>query len=78
LAGTVLHPGVEWEGVDAAVVEKYASDLGQEARPPLFDLKGDLQLFVFAVAGAAGGFLAGYCWKALFGAQTEKKPVDDA
>jgi hypothetical protein len=78
LVGTALHPGVEWEGVDAAVVDKYASELGQESRPPLLDLKGDTQLFVFAMAGALGGFVAGYCWKDLFSSVAYRKPAGDA
>lgn len=55
-----------WEGVDEAVVEKIASEHGREARDPLIDPgSGDLLLFAFLVAGAAGGFLAGYYWRQL-------------
>ncbi len=67
IVAAALHPATEWEGVDTAVVEKYASALGREAQAPLLNIQGDLLLFVFAVAGAIGGFVAGYCWRDLFG-----------
>ncbi len=55
-----------WSGVDEAVVEKIAKEHGREARKPLIDPgEGDLQLFVFLVAGVAGGFAAGYSWRML-------------
>ena len=60
-----------WTGVDEAVVEKIAREHGREARKPFIDLgEGDLQLFVFLLAGAVGGFAAGYFWRRLIG---EKK-----
>jgi len=50
-----------WNGVDEAVVEKIAKEHGREAVAPLIDPgSGDLLLFAFLVAGAAGGFAAGY------------------
>lgn len=56
----------EWSGVDETVVEKYAQEHGRGARTPLINTdQGDLLLFVFLLAGAAGGFLAGYCWRML-------------
>jgi ABC-type cobalt transport system substrate-binding protein len=55
-----------WTGVDEAVVEKIAKEHGREARSPLINTdRGDLLLFVFLVGGAVGGFIAGYCWRAL-------------
>jgi len=60
-----------WEGVDEAVVEKIAKEHGREAKAPLIDPgSGDLLLFAFLLAGAAGGFAAGYYWRQL----TDKKP----
>jgi cobalt/nickel transport protein len=55
-----------WNGVDEAVVEKIAREHGREAVAPLIDPgSGDLLLFAFLVAGAAGGFAAGYYWRDL-------------
>ncbi len=57
----------DWDGVDKKVVEKFASDAGRSPREPLINTdRGDLLLFVFLVAGAVGGFVAGYCFRALF------------
>lgn len=67
----------KWPGVDEAVVEKYAKELGREARDPYINTdQGDLLLFLFALAGAAGGFVMGYYWHKLFVAgklEEEKK-----
>lgn len=55
-----------WVGVDEAVVGKIAREHGREARKPLVDPgNGDLLLFVFLIAGAAGGFVGGYYWRML-------------
>lgn len=56
----------KWTGVDEAVVEKIAKEHGRQAHRPLIDTdQGDLLLFVFLLAGAAGGFAAGYYWRML-------------
>lgn len=78
LIGTVLLPallwgacgssfaGKSWNGVDEAVVEKIAKEHGREAKAPLIDPgSGDLLLFAFLLAGACGGFAAGYYWRDL-------------
>ena len=55
-----------WTGVDEAVVERIAREHGREAKRPLIDPgEGDLLLFAFLLAGAAGGFFAGYYWRML-------------
>ncbi len=60
----------KWPGVDESVVEKYAKEHGREAHGPLINTdQGDMLLFVFLIAGAIGGFAAGYCWRMLM---TEK------
>lgn len=60
----------KWSGVDESVVEKYAREHGREARQPLINTdQGDLLLFLFLLAGATGGFLAGYYWKTLISKQ---------
>jgi len=57
----------EWAGVDESVVEKYAAEAGREARDPFINTdQGDLLLFVFLIAGAAGGFVGGYYFHELF------------
>ena len=62
-----------YTGVDEAVVEKIAREHGRSARRPLLDPgEGDLLLFAFLVAGAAGGFAAGYNWRTL-----TKKPPEE-
>ncbi len=56
----------KWQGVDESVVEKVAREHGREAHTPLINTdQGDLLLFVFLIAGAVGGFVAGYYWKSL-------------
>lgn len=73
LITNVVIAADKWEGVDKSVVEKYAADHGRQPREPLINTdQGDLLLFVFLVAGTAGGFAAGYYWRVL----TEKKRSD--
>lgn len=56
----------KWPGVDETVVEKIAREHGREARTPFINTdQGDLLLFVFLLAGAVGGFVAGYSWRML-------------
>jgi len=62
----VARPAEKWQGVDESVVERVAKEHGREARKALIDTdQGDLLLFVFLLAGVAGGFVAGYNWKNL-------------
>ncbi len=62
----------KWSGVDETVVEKFAKSQGREAREPLINTgQGDLLLFLFLIAGAVGGFAAGYYWRMLV---AEKSP----
>ena len=55
-----------WEGVDTAVVNTRAEQMGGKATNPLINVTGDLQLFMFTVAGTIGGFIVGYSWRSLF------------
>jgi hypothetical protein len=56
-----------WSGVDETVVEKYAEEAGRPARKPYINTdQGDLLLFVFLIAGIAGGFTGGYYFRVLF------------
>lgn len=57
----------EWSGVDETVIEKAAIAANRPPKDPLINTdKGDLLLFLFLTAGAAGGFLGGYCFRGLF------------
>ncbi|MCX8119167.1 MAG: cobalt ABC transporter permease [Desulfobacterota bacterium] len=56
----------KWPGVDETVIEKIAQEHGREAKEPLINTdQGDLLLFLFLMAGAIGGFVAGYNWRVL-------------
>jgi cobalt/nickel transport system permease protein/cobalt/nickel transport protein len=70
----------KWPGVDETVVEKFARDLGREARDPYLNTdQGDLLLFLFALAGSVGGFTMGYLWHKVFvaGRDDRKQENDD-
>jgi hypothetical protein len=84
-AGPLLHPQVccagstKWPGVDESVVEKYAKEHGREARAPLINTdQGDFLLFVFLLAGALGGFVAGYYWRTLLDQKNKTLPEERA
>ena len=71
---TAVPAAEKWPGVDESVVEKIAKEQGREAHAPLINTdQGDLLLFVFLLAGAVGGFAAGYSWRML----TERKRITD-
>jgi len=66
--------GAKWVGIDEAVMEKIASEHGREASGPLINTdQGDLLLFLFLLAGAIGGFIAGYYYRMLMEAKPEIK-----
>jgi len=72
-AGEPLSAAEQWQGIDETVVQKIAREHGREAKRSLIDTgEGDLQLFAFLVAGAIGGFAAGYCWRALLDGKGKK------
>ncbi len=73
---TVVFASDKWSGVDESVVEKFAKEHGREAKEPLINTdQGDLLLFVFLLAGAAGGFVAGYYWRTLTEVRSQKPEV---
>jgi ABC-type cobalt transport system substrate-binding protein len=68
--------GEKWPGVDESVIEKVAKEHGREAREPFINTdQGDLLLFVFLLAGAVGGFIGGYYWRALMGKRGEEAEI---
>jgi hypothetical protein len=62
-----VQPQSQWDGIDVAVVGRFADELGHPASAPLLNVQGDMLLFVFTVGGATAGFILGYNWRALFG-----------
>ncbi|SPF48475.1 conserved hypothetical protein [Syntrophobacter sp. SbD1] len=57
----------KWAGVDESVVEKFAVEANHPPWEPLINIeRGDLPLLLFLLAGAAGGFTAGYYFRSLF------------
>ena len=66
----------KWGGVDESVVEKVAEEHGRIAWTPFINTdQGDLLLFVFLLAGAAGGFAMGFFWRKLFIEKEDLKNV---
>ncbi len=67
------HADTKWPGVDEAVVKKFAEDAGRPAREPFLNFgEGDVQLFLFLIAGAVGGFVVGYYYRDLFAPKARK------
>ena len=68
--------GEKWPGVDEAVVNRIAREHGREERPSLIPAaEGDLQLFMFLLAGTVGGFVAGYYWRVLLEGKNKRPDV---
>jgi len=68
-----------WQGIDETVVERIAVEAGRPPREPFLNTdQGDLLLFLFLLAGAAGGFVTGYCFRSLFPPRREKDTAPDA
>lgn len=66
----------KWGGVDESVVEKVAQEHGRPAWTPFINTdQGDLLLFVFLLAGAAGGFVMGYNFQKIFVQKEDLKNV---
>jgi hypothetical protein len=73
ISPSVAFSAEKWPGVDESVVEKFAKEHGREAREPFINTdQGDLLLFVFLLAGAVGGFTAGYYWRSLIESRSRK------
>jgi ABC-type cobalt transport system substrate-binding protein len=66
LLPTAIFATEKWSGVDETVIGKYAKEHGREAREPFINTdQGNMLLFLFLLAGAIGGFAAGYYWRML-------------
>ena len=73
LMALLMTKDTQWSGVDETVVEKFAHEAGRTARDPYINTdQGDILLFVFLLAGVAGGFVLGYYFRDLF---SEKRVV---
>ncbi len=70
-----IKADAEWSGVDKSVVEKFAKEAGRPPSEPLLNTeRGDILLFLFLIAGTAGGFVGGFYFRQLF----PPKPVGDS
>ncbi len=81
LSGSMSTSGraASWSGVDETVIEKFAEKAGRPAREPFINTnQGDLLLFVFLLAGAVGGFAAGYWFRVLFPTKQRTKEKKEA
>ena len=72
-AEPVSEPG-RWSGIDESVIEKVAAEAGRAPRPLLFEMEGDLALFLFLCAGIVGGSVFGYCFRMLFVERVDERP----
>ena len=67
----------KWQGLDETVVGKIAEEHGRKPMEPMINTgEGDMQLFVFMIAGVLGGFAAGYYWRVLLDGKIHKKDID--
>ena len=67
VGASIASASPKWRGVDESVVEKVAGEHGRKAWTPFINTdQGDLLLFVFLIAGTAGGFMGGFYWRKLF------------
>ena len=74
LTGHFAFAQNKWGGVDESVVEKVAEEHGRAAWAPFINTdQGDLLLFVFLLAGTAGGFVMGYNFRKLFAKKQDER-----
>ena len=74
LMALLMTKDTQWSGVDETVIEKFAHEAGSAARDPYINTdQGDILLFVFLLAGVAGGFVLGYYFRDIF---TDKRVIE--
>jgi cobalt/nickel transport system permease protein len=67
LAGDQPKPArPAWHAADDMVEEQFAAKSGTKPAEPAAEDRGELPGFFAMLAGAIGGFIAGYCFRALF------------
>ena len=67
LAGDQPRPArPAWHAADDMVEEQFAAKSGTKPAEPVAEDRGELPGFFAMLAGAIGGFIAGYCFRALF------------
>ncbi|MBF0550298.1 MAG: hypothetical protein HQK60_07165 [Deltaproteobacteria bacterium] len=64
--GVLFQKQAKWAGVDESVIKPLAEQAGRTPVDPIINPTGDMLLFVFLLAGIAGGFVAGYYFRELF------------
>ncbi|MBF0509882.1 MAG: hypothetical protein HQK57_13275 [Deltaproteobacteria bacterium] len=64
--GVVFQKQAKWDGVDESVIKPFAEKAGRTPVDPFINPTGDMLLFVFLLAGIAGGFVGGYYFRELF------------
>ncbi len=69
IGSVALNSTAKWSGVDESVVKKFAEEAGRQ--PWESPIHGDALLFFFLLAGATGGFVAGYYYRELFPPRTK-------
>ncbi len=55
----------KWKALDEVVIEKIAQEKGLEPKS-VVELEGDMEIFVFSLLAAIGGFVAGFFYRKLF------------
>ena len=55
-----------WQAADDMVEQRFAAQGGRKPTEPAAEDRGELPGFFAMLAGAIGGFIAGYCFRALF------------
>jgi len=76
--GIVVYMAFTYDEVPGAdeklggVIEEYTQKVGVTERDPFINTdKGDILLFLFAIAGLTSGFYLGYSWKNIVSGKVE-------